>query len=334
MPKKEKTNRDCIIDPRTRLHFGIKRLGEFTSDTTLAYETMIQDAILDNAMVALIADYGSGKTHLMRRVKTALADRKDCDVTFISVADDQDNDLRMGSIMQALAIDLCNQRESPKRGSEARSRQVQKLLGMRYVNNDQHTCLVIEDAHRLHPNTISGLKLLREKDFLGVFPLFSIVMIGWPKLETRIENRRDILTRTQILRMDEASGWWTVRERRAYLDAVYNGIIQERTRDRLATRHRVPSELDKAVAEGLRDARLNGFERLDERTVRPSSLELYESLKARGISLSQIGSQAGGLSTSSVWDAVETGRGKNVEAVEDAMLAIAIGGDGQAQLTE
>ncbi len=141
---------------------------------------MIRDGVADDEMIALIAPYGSGKTTLWRRVKSILAENRTVKTRFISVGDLQDKPLRMGSIISALLIELCQTvGETPMRASEARSIQLGRLLGMRREVGER-VCLVIEDAHRLHPATLSALKLLREMDFNGIAPLLSIVLIGWP----------------------------------------------------------------------------------------------------------------------------------------------------------
>ena len=193
-------------------------------------------------------------------------------------------------------------------------------------------CLIIEDAHRLHPNTLSALKLLREIDFNGRAPLLSILLVGWPELDARLEKRRDILTRLQRVRLIAEEGWMTYDERFDYLGQVYNGLIADGTRERIARNHTVPVEMDMAVAEGLREARLAGYDVLDDRTYRLSLREYYEVLKSRGHSLADIGKAAGGVSTSSVSDAINHERGPNVDAVRQGMDALAAADEPESPL--
>lgn len=312
-----------MIDPRTRQYFNIRRLGTFTSPTTEMFSSMVRDGILDDDMVALVAPYGSGKTTLIRRVKSEIADSKQHRVRFIQVGDLQDKPLRMGSIISALLIDLCQATgEQPMRASEARSIQLGRLLGLRRLAGEQ-VCLVIEDAHRLHPATLSALKLLREIDFNGRAPLLSVVLIGWPELDAKLQRRRDILTRLSTIRLVSEEGWMDYRERRDYLEAVFGELIEPATRERIARVHDVPVEMDHTVSEALREARLAAYDRVDERTYRPSLREQYEALKRKGFSLADIGGAAGGLSTSSVSDAVNRESGPNVDAVQAGLDALA-----------
>ena len=287
------------------------------------FASMVRDAVLDDDMLALVAPYGSGKTTIWRRVKAEIADSKRHRVRFIQVGDLQDKPLRMGSIISALLMDLCQATgESPMRASEARSIQLARLLGLRRQAGEQ-VCLVIEDAHRLHPNTLSALKLLREIDFNGRAPLLSVVLIGWPELDAKLQRRRDILTRLSTVRLVSEEGWMTYAERRDYLEAVYGPLIGPDTRERIARVHDVPVEMDHTVSEALREARLAGYDLVDDRVYRPSLREQYEALKRKGYSLADIGGAAGGMSTSSVSDAVNGRSDKNVDAVQAGLDALA-----------
>lgn len=309
------------IDLKTRKHFGINRLGEFASDTTLMFESMIRDAILDLQMIAIIAPFGSGKTHLFRRIKTMLSGGSDA-VKFVTVGDLSDKPIHMGSIEDSLIYDITNEGESPRRSREARARQVRRLLGQAYANGHR-ICLVIEDAHRLHPETLSALKRLREIDFMGHAPLLSIVLLAWQSLDEMLERRRDILTRLHCVHLDETEGWMTLDERVAYLRMVYAHLIDEPTRQRIASLHRVPVEMNKAVAKALHEARLAGYHQVDDRTFKPSLRERYEALQRDGVSLADIAEATPGkVARQSVHDTINAGQGRHVDAVEAGIAAL------------
>src|SRR5690606_30539058 len=99
--------------------------------------------------------------------------------------------IRIGSILTAIITDTST--ESVRRDMETRSRQVVRILGNLVVNQGKEICIVIEDCHRLHANTLNALKLMREADFAGHAPLFSVIMLGWPEFLDKLSNRRDIL---------------------------------------------------------------------------------------------------------------------------------------------
>lgn len=320
-----KTHPSMAIDLKTKNYFRIRRLGEFSSQTTQMFEGMIRDAIVDDDMLAIVAPYGSGKTHLLGRVKKMLAAEG---VTVLwSDVRDESGILKSGSIMQSLATDLCGEHEQPRRSAEARARQIERLLGTSKVQHGRRTCLIIEDAHRLELSAIDSLKRLREKDFNGVSPLLSIVLVGWPSLDAKLERRRDLLTRMTRIHLDESEGWMTHSERVAYLEARYPDIIDAETRERIATRYTVPVEMDHAIEEGLYQARLAGYDRLDDRIIAPELGELYERLKLKGVSLADIAGAAGGIAKSSVSDAI-AGKGPHVDAVAAGMQRLAASGDG------
>ncbi|MCA0268609.1 MAG: hypothetical protein LCH53_05250, partial [Bacteroidetes bacterium] len=140
------------------------------------------------------------------------------------------------------------------------------------------------------------------------------------------------LTRLTRLHLDEREGWMTFTERVAYLAARYGDIIDAPTRDRLATKHVVPVEMDKAVEAGLTEARLAGYDRLDDRIVEPDLGEVYEQLKDRGVTLAEIGGAAGGLSKSSVKDAIG-GKGPHTDAVAESMRRLNQKTNGQPTAT-
>ncbi len=226
--------------------------------------------------------------------------------------------------MQALAMDLAERcGETPRRSAEARSRQVVRLLGQLTVQQKTRVTLIIEDAHRLDVVALDALKRLREKDFAGHSPLLSIVLVGWPQLDAKLERRRDLLTRLSRMHLIEQDGWMTLSERTDYLEAVYGDVIESETRERLAKLHTVPVELNKAVADGLAQARIAGYDRLDQRIVVPNLHDLWEMLQQAGIKMRDIDGAVDGikLAHSSISDAIN-GRGPHVDVVTSAMQSL------------
>ena len=67
--------------------------------------------------------------------------------------------------------------ETPRRSGEARSWQVQRILG-EASRGGQRVVLLIDDAHVLHHQTLRALKRLLELSWAGRSPLLGIVLLG------------------------------------------------------------------------------------------------------------------------------------------------------------
>ncbi len=114
-------------------------------------------------------------------------------------------------------------------------------------------------------------------------------------------------------------------ERLEDLESVFAHLIDPKTRERIASTHDVPVEMNYTVADALTQARLAGYDCIDERVYKPSMREQYEMLKRKGFSLADIGAATtGNLGPSSVGDAVNGRSTKNTDAVQqgiDALIA-------------
>lgn len=258
-------------------------MKHFSSPTGDLYAHEIQKTIEGDGFTAIVADYGAGKTHLMRRVKQLLEGQN---VTVIQSVDLSDRTVTIGSILRDVILALG---EEPKRSSSALSHQAVRLLGQAVKVQRRKVCLVVDDAHRLHGETLSALKRLRERDFAGIAPLLSVVLLGHPSLADTLARRNEIGWRCDVLPLDEDHGWMTPAERVRYLETVFGAQIEPQTRSRIAAMHRLPEEMNQFVRQTLRDARRAGIDVLDERTVRPTLAEQKEAL---GVSLKAIATEA------------------------------------------
>lgn len=280
-------------------HFGLQEPGRFESALAAMLRTEIADAAESGGWVAVVGAAGAGKTHLIGEVERALAGQ----CVFVRLMDLNDRTVRIASILGDLVLGLSD--EAPKRSTSALSHQVVRLLGQAVVARRQRVCLVIDDAQRLHASTLTALKMLRERDFAGHRPLLSIILSGWPELAATIERRKDILYRTDIVRLTEAHSWMTLAERERYLEAVFGGAIDEEARLTIAARCRVPGEMDAFVLARMKEARAAGLGVVDARVV---TADLAQSLQTLGVGLPELAREMG-MSTTTAHRTVHGGEG-------------------------
>lgn len=125
-------------------------------------------AVESRAMVSIIAERGQGKS---RAVNTVI---KDMEVKEVRLLTSDKEKVLVGDIERALITDLSQ--EEVKRTREIRARQLRRILGE--SARQQEIVLVLEEAHRLHGQTLRSLKTLREMEWMGQSPLFTVIMLG------------------------------------------------------------------------------------------------------------------------------------------------------------
>ena len=159
-----------MINQKHLKKFGKKKLGMFDSHKGIQFRNGLASAIMNEVMTAVIAPWGSGKTMLIRQLKKQIHNQNQ-PVNFVHVQSLDEQKVKISTILNAIIQDLAPN-ENRRRDMEARSRQVIRILGSKLVNSGEHTCIIIEDAHRLHTNTLNSIRLMRELDFAGKAPLF------------------------------------------------------------------------------------------------------------------------------------------------------------------
>ncbi len=119
--------------------------------------------------IAVVGDRGIGKTWAIE----AALKGKDCHIVHC----ERNNKERMliDDIERDLISALGNG-ENPRRMGQARGSQIRRVVGE--AARQKPVVLLIEEAHRLHPSTLRSLKSLLEKDWMGVRPLLTPVLIG------------------------------------------------------------------------------------------------------------------------------------------------------------
>ncbi len=176
---------------------------QFNTGDSLRVQRILQMAINSRAMVSIVGIRGIGKTEA---VNTALGKMK---VKISRVEKLDKENLTIADIRTALMTDLST--EPIKRGGEISSRQLRRVIGEASTDKSRTIVLVIEEAQRLHPNTLKSLKSLREIDWMGEKELFAIVLVAQSDPMNRpgvseVKLRSDCV-RMQGISADEAAGY-------------------------------------------------------------------------------------------------------------------------------
>lgn len=155
-------------------------------------------AVESRAMVSIVGERGCGKTEA---VGSAL---KKLGVTAIYPKRVDQENLTIADVKTALIIGLSS--ENVKRGGIVSSAQLRRIVG---ENRKQRIVVVIEEAQRLHRNTLRSLKTLRELEWMGETELFTIILVAQSDPMNRagvseVRLRSD-LVRMQGLSANEAS---------------------------------------------------------------------------------------------------------------------------------
>lgn len=175
--------------------FGFTKDPFFAKDMVSAdakrVKGLLAMAISAHAQVAIIGDRGVGKT---RAVNAALRDMK---IQPVRVLAPDKTRVTAGDIQEALLQELAPA-ESVRHDHEIRVRMLRRILGE--AARKREIVVVIEEAHRLHHNTLRCVKNLRELDWMGETHLFSVVLIGQFDC-TRAVGLSEVRLRTETVQM-------------------------------------------------------------------------------------------------------------------------------------
>lgn len=158
------------IEVLTEFGFTKDPFRNFRMETadSLKLKRLLRMAMDSRAMVSVVASWGFGKTSAL---ELALCD-SDAHVVRLITPDKER--VVVSDIEKALILGLSN--ESCKRTKEVRARQIRRILGE--SSREKNIVLVLEEAHRMHGQTLRALKTFRELDWMGQSPLFTVVMVG------------------------------------------------------------------------------------------------------------------------------------------------------------
>jgi type II secretory pathway predicted ATPase ExeA len=193
---------------------------QYSTGDSLRVQRILQMAINSRAMVSIVGIRGIGKTEA---VNAALGKMK---VRISRVEKLDKENLTIADIRTALMTDLST--EAIKRGGEISSRQLRRIIGEAASDKNRTIVLVIEEAQRLHPNTLKSLKTLREIEWLGEKELFAIVLVAQSDPMNRpgvseVSLRSDCV-RMQGISADEACGYLRATVGRFFDDAAMDAL--------------------------------------------------------------------------------------------------------------
>lgn len=179
-------------------------------------------AVESRAMVSIVGPRGIGKSKAVHQALKKLGAK----VAQVEKLDKEN--LTIADIRTALILDLSN--EHLKRGGEVSSRQLRRIIGEAATTKRQKIVVVIEEAQRLHPNTLRSLKSLREIEFAGESELFTIVLVAQSDPMNRagvseVRLRSDCV-RLQGLSPDEAAGYVRATIGKHFEDAAIEALAE------------------------------------------------------------------------------------------------------------
>ena len=259
-------------------HYGLLQpLNQAGYYETSHHQQIIKDirgAILEGRLIAVCGVVGSGKTVTLRRLQQLL--REETRVIVSKSLAVEKHNVKLGTLITALFYDLSPDKQVriPSQG-EKRERELRDLV----KKHKRPVALFVDEAHDLHPTTLTGLKRLMEVVEDGEGRL-SVILAGHPKLKNdlRRPTMEEIGYRTDIFTLDGITG-----SQREYLHWLLSActqgkvepgsILTEAAIEVLATRLRTPLQLQQHVSLALEAGYQTGET--------PVSAELVETVLSR-----------------------------------------------------
>ncbi|CAI2534837.1 ATP-dependent transcriptional regulator [Serratia ficaria] len=253
-------------------HYGLQNepvdAGYFETEHHEQIHRDLKVAIQSGRLIALTAVIGSGKTLLMRRLREAL--EKESKVIVARSLSLDKTKLTAPLLDAALFYDLSSEKTVKIPGdSEKRARALQAL----FSKAKKPVALFIDDAHDLHPKTLTSLKRLFELATDGKGRI-SIILIGHPKLKNdlRRPSMEEVGDRTTVF---EFGG---LRDRqRDYIDWVLraslnegidiNDVITDEAATVLASRLKTPLQIGRHLVRAFEAGFEMGVKPIDDTVV-------------------------------------------------------------------
>jgi type II secretory pathway predicted ATPase ExeA len=236
-------------------YLGYKRdpfLGvSFRTGDVVRAERILTMAVESRAMVSIVGERGIGKSDA---VKSALDKMK---IKRVTVERLDKEGLTIGDIKTALILDLST--EGIKRGGETSSRQLRRIVGEASMTKKQKIVVIVEEAQRLHANTLRSLKSLREMEYLGEREMFTIILVAQSDPMNRpgvseVSLRSDCV-RMQGLSAEEAAGYIRATIGKHFEDSAIDALAELPTaRNFLELQKLCVAILNNALAEGREQA--------------------------------------------------------------------------------
>lgn len=276
-----------IIRQSTLDYFGLKKPGTYESPLHKELIKDIKDGIGNQYMMAIVAQFGAGKSQLQHMLEASFLGKEDRPL-FVHIVSPDKKKLNIGAVVDEFIRKL--EVKDPGRSVNAKTVNLIPALGECVINNKRNVCLVIDNAHRCDPDLFSEIRDLREQHYDGIFPLFSVLLIGQQGLEAKLMKRKEVGWRTQFHNLNEKSGWWNFEMRINYLNAVYNGTITQQAQINIASKTNVPLEIDRLVGDSMEAARSVKMRQIDEQIVPATDKEVLSGL---GFSYQDVAERAG-----------------------------------------
>ncbi|SEN69543.1 Type II secretory pathway, component ExeA (predicted ATPase) [Sphingomonas gellani] len=167
-------------------YYGLARppvdLGYFETEHHAQLAHDLKAAILGGRLIALTATIGSGKTVLTRRLREEL--ERDGRVIVSRALSLEKAKISVPLLVAALFYDLSTEKTvSIPSQSERRERDLQEL----FRKAKRPVALFVDDAHDLHPKTLTALKRLVELVTEGGGQL-AVILVGHPKLRNDLKR--------------------------------------------------------------------------------------------------------------------------------------------------
>lgn len=250
--------------------------GYFETDHHEQIHRDLKAAIQNGRLIALTAVIGSGKTLLMRRLRETL--EKESKVMVARSLSLDKTKLTASLLDAALFYDLSSEKTVKIPGdSEKRARELQAL----FRKAKKPVALFIDDAHDLHPKTLTSLKRLFELATDGKGKI-SIVLIGHPKLKNdlRRPSMEEVGDRTTVFEFgglrDKQRDYidWVLRESLGEGSDI-SDVITDEAATVLAVRLKTPLQIGRHL--------VRAFETGFDMGVKPIDAGIVEAVLSRRI---------------------------------------------------
>lgn len=207
-PPMEITSRE-YLEPEDLAHFHLAAdpfdddldpENVYLSPRLQGVERALLSAIQRRQIVALVGAPGAGKSTMLRRLFARSAREKR--VRLISPASLDRSKLRHAPLTVAILRDLIG-RDTGAMAMESRDVLLRETLADQ-VASGQFPVLLIDEAHRLHPEALLAIKHLWDSHTL--FRQLAVLLIGQPALQERLRGDpalRELTGRTRILELGD-----------------------------------------------------------------------------------------------------------------------------------
>jgi len=159
-------------------------------------------------MLAVFGEKGAGKTFIKRQIIGAMQEKTNR-YKVVEICPIESESKNITQIMSAMISDISS--EGPKRDTEARRRQLRRILGE--ASENYEIILAVDEAQDLHKSTIRGIKKLHELGFGLKDHLFTVIFFGQNSLKDKISDD-ELRPRIKRFRMQNL----TQNEKKKFID--------------------------------------------------------------------------------------------------------------------